>query len=154
MVRLLGQMLAAIKLSALLLVIFLSLIVAAGALLLGYGGVWLLIPLGLVAILTLGMVAGVNNDIEGLICYLELHKKQKPAHWNDLVKGSLHSLENNFIEAFKAQARINAEYKDAVKEMSHSSSELARNARDVSKGAAHQSSAMTSRYISCITCKF
>jgi methyl-accepting chemotaxis protein len=144
MVRVLGQILAAIKLSVLLLVIFSSLLLVAASLLIGYGGLWLLVPLALVAVLVLGVVAGVNNDIQGISKYLTAARKNEPTQWNAWVRGALHGMEIDFIEAFKAQSRRNAEYKDAVKEMSHSSSELALNAKEVSKSAAYQSSATTS----------
>lgn len=144
MVGFLGQAVASVKSWVLLTAIFCNLLLVAGAIVLGKSSVWLLVPLLLIVILILGIVGGVNNDIVGIKRYLLAVDKDQAVDWKQLVTGPLHSLHDTFIEVFKARQRRNAEYKDAVKEMGHSSLELATNAKEVSKSAAYQSSATTS----------
>ena len=144
MVRFLGQAVASVKSWVLLVAIFINLLLVAGAIFFESNSLWLLVPMLLVVILILGIVGGVAKDIEGVKCYLMAVDKGEVVDWNRLVAGPLNSLHDTFIEVFKARQRRNAEYKDAVKEMGHSSSELAANAKEVSKSAAYQSSATAS----------
>lgn len=144
MVRFLGQAVASVKSWVLLVAIFINLLLVAGAIFFASNSLWLLVPMLLVVILILGIVGGVAKDIEGVRCYLMAVDKGEVVDWNRLVAGPLNSLHDTFIEVFKARQRRNAEYKDAVKEMGHSSSELAANAKEVSKSAAYQSSATAS----------
>lgn len=144
MVRFLGQAVASVKSWVLLAAIFGNLLLVAGAIVYASSSLWFLVPILLVVILTLGIVGGVTNDIEGVRRYLAAVDKDEAVDWNRLVTGSLNNLHDTFIEVFKARQRRNAEYKDAVKEMGHSSSELAANAKEVSKSAAYQSSATAS----------
>lgn len=144
MVRFLGQAVASVKSWVLLAAIFCNLFLVAGAIFLGSSSFWLLVPLLLVVILILGIVGGVTKDIEGIKQYLSAVDKDELVDWNRLVAGPLNGLHDTFIEVFKSRQRRNAEYKDAVKEMGHSSFELAANAKEVSKSAAYQSSATAS----------
>ena len=144
MVRFLGQAVASVKSWVLLAAILGNLLLVAGAIVYANSSLWFLVPILLVVILTLGIVGGVTNDIEGVRRYLAAVDKDEAVDWNRLVTGSLNNLHDTFIEVFKARQRRNAEYKDAVKEMGHSSSELAANAKEVSKSAAYQSSATAS----------
>lgn len=144
MVRFLGQAVASVKSWVLLTAIFCNLLLVAGAVVLGNSSIWLLVPLLLIVVLILGVVGGVNKDIAGIQRYLFSVDKEQAVDWTQLVTGPLHGLHDTFIEVFKARQRRNAEYKDAVKEMGHSSLELATNAKEVSKSAAYQSSATTS----------
>lgn len=144
MVRFLGQAVASVKLWVLLTAIFCSLLLVTIAILLQVNSYWLAMPLVLVVVLVLGLVGGVSKDIEGIKIYLAAVDKGAVVDWNRLVSGPLHSLHNLFIDVFKTRQRRNAEYKDAVKEMGHSSFELAANAKEVSKSAAYQSSATQS----------
>lgn len=144
MVRFLGQVVASVKLWVLLSAIFCSLLLVIIATLMQLSSVWLLIPLVLVVILVLGLIGGVGKDIDGIKTYLVAIDKGTLVDWNRLVSGPLHGLHDTFIEVFKARQRRNAEYKDAVKEMGHSSFELAANAKEVSKSAAYQSNATQS----------
>lgn len=144
MVHFLGQAVASVKSWVLLAVIFCNLLLVAGAIFFGSNSLWLLVPLLLVVILILGIVGGVAKDIEGMKQYLSAVDKDEVVDWNRLVAGPLNSLHNTFIDVFKSRQRRNAEYKDAVKEMGHSSFELAANAKEVSKSAAYQSSATAS----------
>ena len=144
MVRFLGQAVASVKSWVLLVAIFINLLLVAGAIFFASNSLWLLVPMLLVVILILGIVGGVAKDIEGVKCYLMAVDKGEVVDWDRLVTGPLNSLHDTFIEVFKARQRRNAEYKDAVKEMGHSSSELAANAKEVSKSAAYQSSATAS----------
>lgn len=144
MVRFLGQAVASVKPWVLLTAIFINLLLVAVAIALGTASFWLLIPVLLVVILILGIVGGVTRDLEGIQQYLAAVDKDEVVEWNQLVSGPLNSLHNTFIDVFKNRQRRNAEYKDAVKEMGHSSFELAANAKEVSKSAAYQSSATTS----------
>ncbi len=140
MVRFLGQAVASVKSWVLLVAIFCNLLLVAGAIFLGSSSFWLLVPLLLVVILILGIVGGVAKDIEGIKQYLLAVDKDELVDWNRLVAGPLNSLHNTFIDVFKSRQRRNSEYKDAVREMGHSSFELAA----VSKSAAYQSSATAS----------
>lgn len=144
MVRFLGQVVASVKLWVLLTAIFCSLLLVTVAILLEANSYWLVIPLLLVVILVLGIIGGVSRDITGIKIYLAAVDKEEVTDWNRLVTGPLSGLHNTFIEVFKARQRRNAEYRDAVKEMGHSSSELADNAKEVSRSAAYQSSATQS----------
>lgn len=144
MVRFLGQAVASVKLWVLLSAIFCSLLLVAGAILLQVNSYWLVVPLGLIVILVLGIVGGVSKDIDGIKIYLAAVDKETLVDWNRLVSGPLHGLHDTFIDVFKTRQRRNAEYKDAVKEMGHSSFELAANAKEVSKSAAYQSNATQS----------
>ena len=144
MVRFLGQAVASVKSWVLLAAILGNLLLVAGAIVYANSSLWFLVPILLVVILTLGIVGGVTNDIAGVRRYLAAVDKDEAVDWNRLVTGSLNNLHDTFIEVFKARQRRNAEYKDAVKEMGHSSSELAANAKEVSKSAAYQSSATAS----------
>lgn len=144
MVRFLGQAVASVKSWVLLIAIFCNLFLVAIAIFIGSTSFWLLVPLLLVVILILGIVGGVTKDIEGIKQYLLAVDKDELVDWNRLVAGPLNSLHDTFIEVFKSRQRRNAEYKDAVKEMGHSSFELAANAKEVSKSAAYQSSATAS----------
>lgn len=144
MVRFLGQVVASVKLWVLLTAIFCSLLLVIVAILLQVNSYWLAMPLVLVVILAMGIIGGVSNDIEGIKNYLAAVDKEILVDWNRLVTGPLHSLHDTFIEVFKARQRRNAEYKDAVKEMGHSSFELAANAKEVSRSAAYQSNATQS----------
>lgn len=144
MVRFLGQAVASVKLSVLLSAIFCSLLLVVAAVLLQINSYWLAMPLVVVVILVLGLVGGVSKDIEGIKIYLTAVDNGATVDWNHLVTGPLHGLHNAFIDVFKTRQRRNAEYKDAVKEMGHSSFELAANAKEVSKSAAYQSNATQS----------
>ncbi len=144
MVRFLGQAVASVKLWVLLTAIFCSLLLVIVAILLQITSYWIAIPLVLVVILVLGLVGGVSNDIDGIKEYFSAVDRDAVADWNRLVTGPLHGLHDTFSEAFKARQRRNAEYKDAVREMGHSSFELAANAKEVSRSAAYQSSATQS----------
>ena len=144
MVRFLGQAVASVKPWVLLTAIFINLVLVAVAIVFAIASFWLLIPVLLVVVLILGIVGGVNRDLAGIKHYLAAVDKDVVVDWNQLVSGPLNSLHNTFIDVFKNRQRRNAEYKDAVKEMGHSSAELAANAKEVSKSAAYQSSATTS----------
>lgn len=144
MVRFLGQAVASVKSWVLLVAIFGNLLLVAGAIALNSVSLWLIVPLLLIVVLILGIVGGVNKDIAGIKQYLSAVDREQTVDWNQLVTGPLHGLHDTFIEVFKARQRRNAEYKDAVKEMGHSSLELATNAKEVSKSAAYQSNATTS----------
>ena len=144
MVHFLGQAVASVKSWILLAVIFCNLLLVAGAVFVGDSSFWLLVPLLLVVVLILGIVGGVARDIEGIKHYLLAVDKDQVVDWNLLVAGPLNGLHSTLIEVFKSRQRRNAEYQDAVKEMGHSSSELAANAKEVSKSAAYQSSATAS----------
>ena len=123
---------------------FCNLLLVAGATFIGNSSFWLLVPLLLIVILSLGIVGGVTKDIEGIKYYLLAVDKNEYVEWNKSVAGPLNSLHDTFIDVFKARQRRNAEYKDAVKEMGYSSFELAANAKEVSQSAAYQSSATAS----------
>ncbi len=144
MVRFLGQAVASVKSWVLLVAILGNLLLVAVAIVLNSVSLWLIVPLLLIVILILGIVGGVNKDIAGIKQYLFAVDREQSVDWNQLVTGPLHGLHDTFIEVFKARQRRNAEYKDAVKEMGHSSLELATNAKEVSKSAAYQSNATTS----------
>lgn len=144
MVRFLGQAVASVKAKVLLFVIFCNLLLVIGAVFIGSSGFWLLVPLFLVAVLILGIIGGVANDMEGIKQYLAAVNKDEVADWHRLVAGPLNGLHDIFIDVFKSRQRRNAEYQDAVKEIGYSSFELASNAKDVSKSAAYQSSATAS----------
>ncbi len=144
MVRFLGQAVASVKLWVLLTAIFCCLLLVTIAILLQANSYWLSVPLILVVLLVLGLIGGVSNDITGIKRFLAAVDKDEVADWNRLVVGPLHGLHDTFIEVFKARQRRNAEYKDAMKEMGHSSFELAANAKEVSKSAAYQSNATQS----------
>lgn len=144
MVRFLGQAVGAVKSWVLLVAIFFNLLLVAGAILFESSSVWLLIPLAAVVILIFGIIGGVTRDARGIKKYLSAVHKDELVDWNHLVAGPLNGLHDTFIDVFKSHQRRNAEYKDAVKEMGHSSLELAANAKEVSKSAAYQSSATTS----------
>ncbi|WP_168172414.1 methyl-accepting chemotaxis protein [Cellvibrio sp. PSBB023] len=128
----------------LLTAILCNVLLVAGAIVLENASVWLLVPLLLIVVLILGIVGGVNKDMAGIKHYLSAVDREQPVDWNQLVSGPLQGLHDTFIDVFKSRQRRNAEYKDAVKEMGHSSLELAINAKEVSKSAAYQSSATTS----------
>lgn len=144
MVRFLGQAVASVKSWVLLTAILCNVLLVAGAIVLENASVWLLVPLLLIVVLILGIVGGVNKDMAGIKHYLSAVDREQPVDWNQLVSGPLQGLHDTFIDVFKSRQRRNAEYKDAVKEMGHSSLELAINAKEVSKSAAYQSSATTS----------
>lgn len=144
MVRFLGRAVASVKARVLLFVIFCNLLLVIGAVFIGSSGFWLLVPLFLVAVLILGIIGGVANDMEGIKQYLAAVNKDEVADWHRLVAGPLNGLHDIFIDVFKSRQRRNAEYQDAVKEIGYSSFELASNAKDVSKSAAYQSSATAS----------
>lgn len=144
MVRFLGQAVGSVKSWVLLVAIFCNLLLVAGAILFGSNSYWLLMPLSLVVILILGIIGGVTRDVRGIKRYLLAVNKDEVVEWNHLVVGPLNGLHNVFIEVFKSRQRRNAEYKDAVREMGHSSFELAANAKEVSRSASYQSSATTS----------
>jgi methyl-accepting chemotaxis protein len=144
MVRFLGQAVASVKSWVLLTAILCNVLLVAGAIVLENASVWLLVPLFLIVVLILGIVGGVNKDMAGIKHYLSAVDREQPVDWNQLVSGPLQGLHDTFIDVFKSRQRRNAEYKDAVKEMGHSSLELAINAKEVSKSAAYQSSATTS----------
>ncbi len=144
MVRLLGQAVASVKLSVVLAAIFFSLLVVTAAILLQIKSYWLVMPLVLVVLLVLGVIDGVSRDVEGIKRYLEIVDKSQSADWNNLVTGPLNGLHTIFIDVFKTRQRRNSEYKDAVREMGHSSSELAANAKEVSNSASFQSNATQS----------
>lgn len=144
MVRFLGQVVASVKAWVLLLAIFCNLLLVAGAIIYGSSSYWLLVPLLMVVILIIGIIGGVTRDVRGIKRYLQATGKGEVVSWNKLVAGPLNGLHDEFIDVFKARQRRNTEYKDAVKEMGHSSFELAANAKEVSRSAAYQSSATTS----------
>lgn len=144
MVRFLGQAVASVKSWVLLLAIFANLLLVASAILLQAANGWMIVPLLLIVILILGVIGGLSNDIAGIKQYLLAMDRGQLVEWNQLVVGPLRGLHDAFIEVFKNRQRRNAEYRDAVKEMGHSSLELATNAKEVSKSAAYQSNATTS----------
>lgn len=144
MVRFLGQAVASVKSWVLLTAILCNVLLVAGAIFLENASVWLLVPLLLIVVLILGIVGGVNKDMAGIKHYLSAVDREQQVDWSQLVSGPLQGLHDTFIDVFKSRQRRNAEYKDAVKEMGHSSLELAINAKEVSKSAAYQSSATTS----------
>lgn len=144
MVRFLGQIVASVKLWILLAAIFCSVLLVIISIFLQINSYWLMIPLVTVVVLVLGILGGISRDIDGVKNYLAAVDKGMLVDWNHLVSGPLHGLHNTFIEVFKTRQRRNAEYKDAVKEMGHSSFELAANAKEVSKSAAYQSNATQS----------
>lgn len=144
MVRFLGQAVASVRPWILLIAIFCNLLLMTGAVFLGSTSLWLLVPLLSIMVLTLGIVGGVDRDIEGVKRYLLAVDKDEVIDWNRLVSGPLNGLHETFISVFKSRQRRNAEYKDALKEMGHSSFELAENAKEVSKSASYQSSATAS----------
>lgn len=144
MVRFLGQTVASVKPWVLLLILVCDIALIAGAILINLTSYWLLVPLALIIILVLGIVGGVNKDMQGIKQYSAEIDRDQASDWNQWVTGPLQDLHDTFIDVFKTRQRRNAEYKDAVKEIGHSSLELATNAKEVSKSAAYQSSATTS----------
>ena len=142
--RILGQIVAAVKLWWVLTAIFCSLLLVGGAIALGVSSDWLLGPLLLVALLMLGLIQGLQWDIAGVKHYLQAVEQGETPDWNKLVVGPLQGLHDVFIGVFKNQLRRNAQFQDAVREMGHSSAELSSNAREVSQSAANQSHATAS----------
>nr|WP_324258693.1 methyl-accepting chemotaxis protein [Cellvibrio fontiphilus] len=144
MVRFLGQAVASVKSWVLLAAIFGNLLLVASAIALETVNIWMIVPLLFIVVLILGVIGGLNKDIAGIKHYLLAVDREQAADWNQLVVGPLQGLHDTFIDVFKNRQRRNAEYRDAVKEMGHSSLELATNAKEVSKSAAYQSNATTS----------
>ncbi len=144
MLRFISQLVASLKPWMLKSAILGCLLLVAVAILSGVGSYWLIGPLAVAGLLVLGLVQGVQQDVAAVKIYLQEMESKGNADWNRLVTGPLHGLQYVFVELFKNQLRRNAEFKDAVREMGHSSSELSSHAREVSKSAANQSGATTS----------
>ncbi len=144
MLRFISQLVASLKPWMLKSAILGCLLLVAVAILSGVGSYWLIGPLAVAGLLVLGLVQGVQQDVAAVKIYLQEMESKGNADWNRLVTGPLHGLQYVFVELFKSQLRRNAEFKDAVREMGHSSSELSSHAREVSKSAANQSGATTS----------
>lgn len=144
MLRFLGQLVASLRPWMVWSAIFGSLLLVAVAILLGVGSYWLVGPLGVAALLILGVVRGVQQDVDALRIYLDEINRSGNSDWNALVTGPLQGLQDVFVELLKNQMRHSAEIQDAVREMGHSSSELSTHAREVSKSAAEQSGATAS----------
>ncbi len=144
MVRFLGQTIASVKSWVLLAAILANLLLVASAIVLDAVNFWMIAPLLLIVVLIWGVIGGLNKDVAGIKQYLLAVDRGQVVEWNQLVVGPLQGLHDTIIEVFKNRQRRNAEYRDAVKEMGHSSLELANNAKEVSKSAAYQSNATTS----------
>jgi methyl-accepting chemotaxis protein len=97
----------------------------------------------LVMLFTLTMLS-LLSDVRGVKSYLHQIQQQKNLEWITYVNGCLSGLRDPLHEVFKHYERELAKYKDAIKEMAFSSSELANTARRFSHSAANQSAATTS----------
>ncbi len=144
MLRFISQLVASLNPWVLKGAVLGCLLLVAVAILLGVSSYWLAGPLVVAGLLVLGLVQGIQQDTAAVKVYLQEMEAKGNADWNQLVSGPLNGLHHVFVELFKNQLRRNAEFKDAVREMGHSSSELSGHAREVSKSAANQSSATAS----------
>lgn len=84
------------------------------------------------------------DDVRGLSIYLMHLSDKKNLEWKTYVNGFLFTLREPLHEILKPYHRTLDANRDALKEMSFSSAELATNARQYSESAADQSAATTS----------
>ena len=142
--RLLGHWVSAVNIQLLCGVMLAFIAIPIFALLADYHQIWLIIPLVATAILLIGLVSSYHTGVEQMrVCLLAIRQTQPMDSGVHLSK-SFATLIEDTRETFKHFQRRNAEFRDAVKEMGYSSSELAGNANDVSSSAAFQSKATTS----------
>ena len=142
--RLLGHWVSAVNSQLLCGVMLAFIAIPALALLAGYHQLWLIIPLIATATLLIGLVSSYHNSVEQVrACLLSIRQSQ-PIDSPVYLPKAFAMLLDDTRETFKHFQRRNAEFRDAVKEMGYSSSELAGNANEVSSSAAFQSKATTS----------
>ena len=142
--RLLGHWVSAVNSQLLCGVMLAFIAIPALALLAGYHQLWLIIPLIATATLLIGLVSSYHNSVEQVrACLLSIRQSQ-PIDSPVYLPKAFALLLDDTRETFKHFQRRNAEFRDAVKEMGYSSSELAGNANEVSSSAAFQSKATTS----------
>lgn len=142
--RLLGHWVSAVNSQLLCGVMLAFIAIPALALLAGYHQLWLIIPLIATAVLLIGLVSSYHNGLEQLRACLSAIRQSQPMDSHVYLPTSFARLMDDTRETFKHFQRRNAEFRDAVKEMGYSSSELAGNANEVSSSAAFQSKATTS----------
>lgn len=141
--RLLGHWVSAVNSQLLCGVMLAFIAIPALALLAGYHQLWLIIPLIATATLLIGLVSSYHNSVEQVrACLLSIRQSQ-PIDSPVYLPKAFALLLDDTRETFKHFQRRNAEFRDAVKEMGYSSSELAGNANEVSSSAAFQSKATT-----------
>ena len=142
--RLLGHWVSAVNSQLLCGVMLAFIAIPALALLAGYHQLWLIIPLIATATLLIGLVSSYHNSVEQVrACLLSIRQSQ-PIDSPVYLPKAFALLLDDTRETFKHFQRRNAEFRDAVKEMGYSSSELAGNANEVSSSAAFQSKATAS----------
>ena len=142
--RLLGHWVSAVNIQLLCGVMLAFIAIPIFALLADYHQIWLIIPLVATAILLIGLVSSYHTGVEQMRACLLAIRQAQPMDSGVHLSKSFATLIEDTRETFKHFQRRNAEFRDAVKEMGYSSSELAGNANDVSSSAAFQSKATTS----------
>ncbi|ARU26255.1 methyl-accepting chemotaxis protein [Cellvibrio sp. PSBB006] len=142
--RLLGHWVSAVNIQLLCGVMLAFIAIPIFALLADYHQIWLIIPLVATAILLIGLVSSYHTGVEQMRACLLAIRQTQPMDSGVHLSKSFATLIEDTRETFKHFQRRNAEFRDAVKEMGYSSSELAGNANDVSSSAAFQSKATTS----------
>lgn len=142
--RLLGHWVSAVNNRLLCGVMLAFIAIPALALLAGYHQLWLIIPLIATATLLIGLVSSYHNSVEQVRACLSSIRQSQPIDSTVYLPKTFALLLDDTRETFKHFQRRNAEFRDAVKEMGYSSSELAGNANEVSSSAAFQSKATTS----------
>jgi methyl-accepting chemotaxis protein len=142
--RLLGHWVSAVNSQLLCGVMLAFIAIPALALLAGYHQLWLIIPLIATATLLIGLVSSYHNSVEQVRACLSSIRQSQPIDSPVYLPKAFALLLDDTRETFKHFQRRNAEFRDAVKEMGYSSSELAGNANEVSSSAAFQSKATTS----------
>ena len=142
--RLLGHWVSAVNIQFLCGVMLAFIAIPALALLAGYHQLWLIIPLIATATLLIGLVSSYHYSVEQVRACLSSIRQSQPIDSPVYLPKAFALLLDDTRETFKHFQRRNAEFRDAVKEMGYSSSELAGNANDVSSSAAFQSKATTS----------
>ena len=142
--RLLGHWVSAVNIQLLCGVMLAFIAIPIFALLADYHQIWLIIPLVATAILLIGLVRSYHTGVEQMRACLLAIRQAQPMDSGVHLSKSFATLIEDTRETFKHFQRRNAEFRDAVKEMGYSSSELAGNANDVSSSAAFQSKATTS----------
>ena len=142
--RLLGHWVSAVNIQLLCGVMLAFIAIPIFALLADYHQIWLIIPLVATAILLIGLVSSYHTGVEQMRACLLAIRQTQPMDSGVHLSKSFATLIEDTRETIKHFQRRNAEFRDAVKEMGYSSSELAGNANDVSSSAAFQSKATTS----------
>ena len=142
--RLLGHWVSAVNIQLLCGVMLAFIAIPIFALLADYHQIWLIIPLIATATLLIGLVSSYHNSVEQVRACLSSIRQSQPIDSPVYLPKAFALLLHDTRETFKHFQRRNAEFRDAVKEMGYSSSELAGNANDVSSSAAFQSKATTS----------